>query len=218
MSARKPEHLVSLLRQAARGNESSLEDLLTRLHLVILRFLSRRLTVASGAASLIDDAAIEALTRIVRAVGQCRAGTDAELISWALAVARTSAIDLLRQELAHATSELDSSAEQQLSEADHSQSVGRLRSPAEQALMDLVLSVHDALPDDLQLLLWLRLVEGAPWTAVGEELGTTAEGAKRRFQRGQDKLRREVLRRIPDLEEAHRSLVRERLASLGIDA
>lgn len=207
------DELTVLLRKANSGDGSALEDLLIRLHPVITRFLRRRLGYDPAAESLIEDAAIETLAHIAAAAQSCRAETDAQLVAWTLATARNAANDELRRGyLRHAAEAVavENVAAQDGGDADAE------RSEAERVLMRVQQEVYDALPEDLQVLLWLHLVEGATWAEVANELGTTPAGAKRRYQRGQDRLRREMSARIHTLPDRERQLVLGRLAEMGL--
>lgn len=207
--------LIVLLTGAQASDERALEELLKYLHIVISRFLARRLTGVSGGEAFVEDVAIEALVRIANNINSCRATQERQLIAWALAIARNTSIDFLRTETRHAAQVVAQEATVRRAGV-RPRALEAEPSPAEQALCDLVKEIHDSLPTDLQLLLWLRLVVGSKWAEVADELSITPAAAKRRYQRGQQRLRRELTKRIHHLTGRDCGLVLERLSSLGV--
>jgi RNA polymerase sigma factor (sigma-70 family) len=204
--------LVPLLKRASEGDEPALTALLTRLHVVVSRFIRRRMNYDLAAEPFVEDAAMEALIKIAEHYHTCRADSDGQVVAWALSVARTVSIDLLRQGLLHygaAAVCIDAG----LPSDDGNSDVSR----ATALLLQVQQEVQDSLPEALQRLLWLHLVEGASWADVGAELGTSAAGAKRRYQRGQARLRRLMFSRIHDLPAEERNLLLEYLARIGFD-
>jgi RNA polymerase sigma-70 factor (ECF subfamily) len=205
--------LVPLLQRAADGDESALTALLTRLHVVVSRFIRRRMNYDIAAEPFVEDASMEALVKIAEHYGTCRANSDGQVIAWALSVARTVSIDLLRQGLLHYGAAAVCVDAGLPSDSDDNSDVSR----ATALLLQVQQEVQDSLPEDLQRLLWLHLVEGASWADVGAELGTSAAGAKRRYQRGQAHLRRLMFARIHDLPAEERNLLLDYLARIGFD-
>lgn len=205
--------LVPLLRRAASGDESSLTALLTRLHVVVSRFIRRRMNYDVAAEPFVEDATIEALVKIADRYSTCRAETDAQIVAWALTIARNVSIDLLRQGLLHYGAAAVCIEASLTSAVESTSEV----SEATALLLQVQRDVQDLLAEDLQRLLWLHLVEGASWADVAVELNTTAAGAKRRYQRAQERMRRLMLERIHDLPAAERNLLLEYLARIGFD-
>lgn len=205
--------LVPLLQQATTGDENALTTLLTRLHVVVSRFIRRRMNYDLAAEPFVEDAAIESLVKIAEQYPTCRADSDGQVVAWALSVARTVSIDLLRQGLLH----YGAAAVCVDAGFDIGESVASEFSESTALLLKVQQEVQDLLPEDLQRLLWLHLIEGASWADVGSELGTTAAGAKRRYQRGQQRLRRLMMARIQELSKAERNLLLEYLARIGFD-
>ncbi|HEX8671650.1 MAG TPA: RNA polymerase sigma factor [Longimicrobium sp.] len=204
--------LVELIREAAGGDEDALEGLLVRVYRIARAFVRRRLP-GSADDAFVEDAASETVSRVAHAFTGCRARNEGEAVAWILEIARNTAIDLhrveLRQVIVGALDDLD------LVGTIPAPVPGSI-SPAEGALLDLLGETHEALPAELQLLLWTRLVGGATWAEAGEQIGTTSTAAKRRYQRAQMRLRRELTRRIHQLPGPKRVLVIERLAALGV--
>lgn len=205
-------HLVPLMRQADAGDDAALEEFLVRVYRIARAFVRRRLPQSSDDA-FVEDAAAETVSRVAGAFRRCRARTEGEAVAWILETARNTSIDLHRQELRHVlAATLD---DLDLAGAAPAPTSGTM-SPAEAALLDLLAETHAALPADLQLLLWTRLIDGATWAEAGDEIGTTSAGAKRRYQRAQVRLRRELVRRIHQLPGAKRDLVIDRLSAFGV--
>ena len=69
----------------------------------------------------------------------------------------------------------------------------------EQVLGSLLLEAQAELSEGTQEVLRRRLLYHDIWREAGEAVGTTPGGAKRRYQRATERLRKEVLRRIEDL-------------------
>lgn len=212
MPAGPQGNLLSLMRRADAGDDTALEEFLVRVYRIARAFVRRRLPWSADDA-FVEDAAAETVGRVARAFAGCRARTEGEAVAWILETTRNTAIDLHRQELrqvlAGTLEDLD------LAGGTPPPTAG-MTSPAEAALLDLLAETHAAIPADLQLLLWTRLVAGATWAEAGEQVGTTSAGAKRRYQRAQSRLRRELVRRIHELPGPKRDLVIERLSAFGV--
>lgn len=204
--------LVPLMHRAVGGDEGALEEFLVRVYRIARAFVRRRLP-RSADDTFVEDTAVETVGRVALAFTACRAGTEGGVVAWILEVARNTAIDLHRQELrralAGALEDLDTTVCDSTPAPD-------ILTQSEDALLDLLAETHAALPPDLQLLLWARLIDGATWAEAGEDVGTTPAGAKRRYQRAQARLRRELVRRIHQLPEPKRDLVIQRLSAFGV--
>lgn len=215
MTQPQREELMPLVRRSREGDERALEILLTRLHGVVRRFLRRRF--GHGAHDpFVEEAAIDALVRVATSIEDCRATDEGQFIRWVLTIARSAAIDLLRSEIRRRIA-----TEAWALAAPRCVSVSPPPTEAEQAegkeiLLALFRAIHDDLNDDLQLLIWLRLVDHATWLEISEELGTTASAAKRRYQRAQGRLRRELVDAINSLGARERRKVLDWLSRCGI--
>lgn len=205
-------NLLPLLRRAEAGDDDALEEFLVRAYRIARAFVRRRLPRSADDA-FVEDAAVETVGRVAGAFVRCRARTEGEAVAWILETARNTSIDLHRQELRQVLA--GTLEDLELAGAAPTPAPGAT-SPAEAALLDLLGETHAALPADLQLLLWTRLVAGATWAEAGEQVGTTSAGAKRRYQRAQTRLRRELVRRIHQLPAPKRDLVIARLSAFGV--
>ena len=108
-----------------------------------------------------------------------------------------------------AAREVAVSLEHDLGAASFDESTGRRpdASPGFEVLLRLAVEAYGQTPPATADLLWSRLVAGAEWEEVAQEFGTTAAGAKRRFQRATARLRRMIERRLSELDEGERGLV-----------
>jgi DNA-directed RNA polymerase specialized sigma24 family protein len=79
------------------------------------------------------------------------------------------------------------------------------------ALAGAVQKVVRGLPRETQTLLELRVDGGETWPSIAHALRTTAAGAKRRFQRAQERLRRELQDGVDGLPVRQQEALRERL-------
>jgi hypothetical protein len=64
-----------------------------------------------------------------------------------------------------------------------------------QALYAVTVDALTRLSDQTLYVVWARAVLGASWREIAVDVGTTAAGAKRRFQRAQSRVRRDVISR-----------------------
>jgi RNA polymerase sigma factor (sigma-70 family) len=155
---------------------------------------------------LADDVAQETLIRIVSRLDACRASVDLQVLAWALAIARTRLADHLRVVLADVermNDETTSIASPTASASTPSSALG--------VLGRLVRKVVRTLPEDTRLLLDLRVTQGETWPSIARLLGTSAAGAKRRFQRAQTRLQREINEQAARLPANQKKAVQERL-------
>lgn len=90
---------------------------------------------------------------------------------------------------------------------------GESTSEIDRALGRLLLEAQSVLSEGTQEVIRRRLIYSESWEEAGRAAGTTAGGAKRRWQRAQERLRREVLQRARALPEQMR---REVLRRLGV--
>lgn len=206
--------LCEALYRARAGDQASLERLLRQLHTPLHRFAYRHVRSEPEAGELARDLTQDALLRIARRVDQCHAGTDAKLLAWALATMRNLCMDHYRAtrcriphvrlsvELEEVIEELPSAL------GRHSQTTPSASRGA-RILQRVIRQTVRALPRPARHLLRLRLWKEKTWPEVGSELGLAPSAAKRRYQRMQTLLRRQILDSIEVLPE------RERRAALS---
>jgi RNA polymerase sigma factor (sigma-70 family) len=196
--------LVHLSAAAKSGCGQALEHLLAEVHVHVARccrtWLSR---IGQGA---VQEVAQEALIRIAGGLGACRAENDEDLLVWCRTVARHAAFDRLRSDQREwdvrvFAEELDQ-VECEIPDPENTTGVSVLLQALDEAL--------DAEPEMVHSLLWHRLVQRDGWEEAADALGLTPAGAKRRFQRATDRLRKAILaalaRRRPDDPGAEKAL------------
>lgn len=216
---RRGSSLVELARRARCPDRSTdadvaLDALVERLYPLCERFLARRLRSFRDAQDVAADAAQETMVRIATALDTCRAATDRELVAWVLVTARRTLIDMYRSPATGLAArslavELDDDADVTDAPEDGEGARGAPR----RTLLALALQAYDALTNETAELLWWRLVGGAEWSEVAEQLATTPGGAKRRFQRAQTTLRRSVTALVSQLPPGQRAPVEALVAT-----
>lgn len=196
--------LVPLLARARTGCVRSRDELLVLLHFAILRYLTRRLENRCDGADVAEDIAQEALIRLASRLGECRGESDAQVVAWALTVARSRLIDHIRKP--------DNARVLRLDDAPMPLSHGQdsLPSRPEDLLRRVLCRVLGNLPDETVALLRMRANDSPSWEAVGCALNTTPAGAKRRFQRAQERLRQALRSAVAALPERDRSEMHRR--------
>ncbi|MDQ3555300.1 MAG: sigma-70 family RNA polymerase sigma factor [Gemmatimonadota bacterium] len=203
------------LARARAGNAAALDDLLCRLHPALVRYARARLSAEPDADELAQDLAQDALIRVLQKVEQCHGQDDKQILAWALAIARNICLDHFRAvrrrpssvrlswelgELLHPCSAAD----------PRTDGTGLPRpAPGRRLLRALLRDAVRSLSPTARRLLRLRIEQDETWGAVAEDLGLTQSAAKRRFQRLQVSLRKDVLRRVGQLgSKEHDSVLR----------
>jgi RNA polymerase sigma factor (sigma-70 family) len=207
---------------ARAGDADALESALALLHPVICRFLARRFVSGLDAYDFVADVAQDALIRIAKGLSACRATAPGEVRAWALKAARSAAIDYLRSpssglSLLKRAVQLDGPAAEALlwSEWQRPDDDPNAASAAT-VLCRLAVDAQNELSTAQVELIWSRLVDGASWAEIGQRFGTTAAGAKRRYQRAQKAVRKTVLAKVTGLSEPERTRLMRFLHQTGI--
>ncbi|MBK8059513.1 MAG: hypothetical protein IPK33_17145 [Gemmatimonadetes bacterium] len=197
--------LLDSHRHGDDGDDAALERLLARLEPPLRRFLARRVRAMGRDLDFVQDAMQQSLVAIVLGLHGCRAQTDAELVAWALGVARNQLAELLRREGPWSDSLDDDQAPVVVGESFHT-SAGQCDDvdPGLDVLLGVVGRISAALPAKAAALLWMRLIADYEWHEVGAELGISAGAAKLRFQRMQVSLRAHVREQLSELPEPER--------------
>jgi RNA polymerase sigma factor (sigma-70 family) len=223
MDGSRPENLlVSLARVARAGDESAMAQLLTEVHVDVLRYLRRWLREWREGDELAADLAQETLVRVAQGLHSFRGSTNGELVTWT----RTVAANLARDHARRTREEWESTAYGgQLDwlgvtepEAEPWNGEGIAGSVGRRLMLRLLGEALAESGEDAQVLLWHRLVQGDSWTDAGTALGVPHTAAKRRFQRLQERLHAAVLSRIDRLSPEEAASVRCYLARLDIAA
>jgi RNA polymerase sigma-70 factor (ECF subfamily) len=198
--------LGGTLSRAKEGQEDALEELLARLHPILLRYASSQLRPAPDVDALAQDLVQEALIRIARSLGQCQATTDGPILTWALTIIKNICIDHFRSRRAKAVPvRITPVLEQVLGElALHAWTEGKANR-GRQVVHRILREAVRALPRPARRLLRLRVLQELSWSEIGRELGISRVAAKSRFRRIRNALRAEALRRMERLEEGDRA-------------
>lgn len=212
---------VEVLDAAKDGDERALSELLARLRPTVEGYLRERLGSSPSTAALAEELTQVVLTRVAESIEDCRAGTDVELRAWVRTIARRVAIDWYRRR----RSELDRRRWEELEavpgellrvavvEAARAPD-GESSSEVDRALGRLLMAAQSELSEGTQEVLRRRLLFGDTWAEAGRCIGTTAAGAKRRWQRARERLRGEVLERARALPEEMKREVLRRLGEI----
>lgn len=207
---------------AARGHgtaaDAALENLLTALCGPIRRFAAGELRGHIDAGDIVEDLVQETLIRLAAAVRSCRATSDGEIVSWARTTARRALIDMYRSPSSGlAARQFAQELVEEMTEfaTTQNQDVAALNSPVMSCLLTIMMGAYNDAVETTGELLWWRLIMGLEWTEIALKFSTSAAGAKRRFQRAQDTLRREVMRRVGALPVCERGEVLALLARFG---
>lgn len=210
--------LVELLDAARQGEDQALSELLDRLRPEVERYLRGRLDSSPSTAALADELTQVVLLKAAASIDDCRAGTPAELRAWVRTIARRSAIDWHRRRKL----EIDRRVWEDLEEVP-GELLGQamvekwisanVKSPtkADRALGRLLTEAQAVLSEGTRVVIRRRLLYRDTWAEAGRAIGTTPAGAKRRWQRARERLRREVLNRVEELCPSLRRKVRRRL-------
>jgi RNA polymerase sigma-70 factor (ECF subfamily) len=186
---------VELGRRAQAGSAQALDCLLRRVQHPVYRYLVCRLAAQPDAEDLARDLCQEALIRAVSSIGRCTFASDGRLLAWLLAIARNVLLDHLR----HARRRAEVRGEAHWA---HTAAAGLLpgdEAPPPRLLETFAAEALAQVPEATAELLRLRLVSGRSWKEVAGELGIAESAAKRRFQRVQAALRRQILSRLGEL-------------------
>lgn len=202
--------LSGLLRRAVDGDTTAREELLEKLYVPLRRYARRHLSGWIEPDEAAKDVAQDTLVRITAHLGACRAQSDRQLVAWALAILRNVIIDRARQRAEECLVRFGPAVEPLAVTPPPDDPP----SSADRTLSRLVRSALDALPPEKMRLLQLRLQLGDRWADVGAELGTSWSAARRRFQRLQSTLRKDIARRIESLPQEDREVLERRLPRL----
>lgn len=224
MGATDERELVGLLEAARAGEAEALSKLLERLRPEIERYLRGRLRSSPGTDAVAEELTQESLMRVAASIAACRAGTARALRAWTRTLARRVAIDWYRRREV----EIERRVWQEVEELrlammeDAVRGAGatarRERSPAiDQVLGELLMEAQSELSEGTREVIRRRLLYGDSWSEAGRAVGTTAAGAKRRWQRARERLRREVVHRAQSLPDEVRSGILRKLGEIETD-
>lgn len=217
-----PEALYDQFRQAQDGDTEALELLLRGLRPLLLHEIRPRVRSSTATEAVAEELTQDALVRVAKGLSGCRAQTETQLRAWCRTIARRRVIDWYRRRSAERERKTPGALADVLwsrAESGRPQPEGELThsemQEVEEVLGSLLLEAQAKLSEGTQEVLRRRLLYHDIWRAAGEAAGTTPGGAKRRYQRATDRLRKEVLRRIRNLPDAE--LRKALLQRTGVD-
>ena len=185
MPAPSPNGLTDreLLRRARDGDRDALGRLIDRQRPYLLSVVRKILggALPGDASDVVQDASQAAL----KYFASCRAEYPREFLGWLTAIARNRARNRLAGNRARPAQALAPEDEAWLA-ADGSTPSERLRRREQAAHVAQALG---QLPEGDRAVIVLRVFEGLPFAAIAGRLGIQEEAAKKRFQRGLEKLR-----------------------------
>lgn len=181
--------LLELL-EAMRGSEpGAAEEWVRAVTPIVRAIVERRMRGRPEVESWTEDVVQDALLRLWRGHRQVSAGSELEAIVWTRTVTERIVATWMRERLVgiRATVRLSPIL---ATLADDGDPIGAgLR------------QAYEALPEETQRLIYLRLVEGQSWEEIARAVDSTPSGARRRWQRAQARLRRESRRGEEDPDE-----------------
>jgi RNA polymerase sigma factor (sigma-70 family) len=202
--------LYRLFVDAKKGSAAARGELLTALRPRIFRFVLKRVGGTPAAHEVAEDITQDVLLRIHDGLLCCRARSEAQLVAWTFTIARHAVIDWRRKRTLEEAAPGDARAPSLRNVAE---GAPERPSPEDRLLGELLLAAQATLNPDAQEVIRQRLLYGATWRVAGEAIGTTAGGAKRRWQRALVRLKREVLLEVGKIQDE--SLRRAVLNRLG---
>ncbi|HEU4700002.1 MAG TPA: sigma-70 family RNA polymerase sigma factor [Gemmatimonadales bacterium] len=217
-----------LLEAARAGGDRELEQLLKALYAPLQRWAIYRAPVPHDLAeTFADDIVAETIGRVAGALSGCRAQSEGAFLAWMFTIAQHVAIDHLRShsvEVLRVCTEAERLLDQAAGAAAPCAGVWGLDSedvelaPEEAALAALLLEAYLGLPEDTGAVLWDAAVRGMNWAEIAEEIRTTPNRARRRYQRGRVHLRRATFRALDQAPPGVRMLALAALARRAVQA
>jgi RNA polymerase sigma-70 factor (ECF subfamily) len=187
--AASPDELT--LARARRGDRAALAEILERLNAPVHALVHRMLP---GQRDLVDDAAQEALLRVLRALPRFDPAGPARLSTWALTIATRVALDVLRRRAREPLAIEDAPIEPASAAASPE------RTADQRALARRVEAAAAELPDDQRAVLVLRAFHDLDYDEIAAALGIEEGTVKSRLNRARGALRAAL--GLPRTEEA----------------
>lgn len=210
---------VDLLDQARQGDGTALNQLLEFLQPEIRTYLKGQIQSHPSSSAQAEELTQEVLLRIARSIESCQANSAGELWSWIRSIARNVVTDRYRKRKGELDRRIWSSDETLLARATLHQvfgggsgsNAGDVRADLDIVVGRILLEAQGELSAGTQEVVRRHVLLDETWRETGEAIGTTGPGAKRRWQRALDRLRKEVLNRIDELPQPLRQAALNRL-------
>lgn len=207
--------LMAWLRQyRVFGKEAVKSRILRAIRPQIVQLLQEKLHSQLATRALAEELAQEALYKIGSNLEDCRAPTPRSFRAWRRTIVRNVWVDYLRDR----GDEMEDRASNRLAEAIRLGLLGPARDQAQEApsradrvLGELLFDAQRQLSDDTALVIRRRFLHGDTWREAGAAVGTTAGGARSRWNNAQDRMRRYLRHRIEELPDDLKTELRARL-------
>lgn len=212
--------LMALARKAKQQDDRALQELLRQIRPGVLRYLRHRVRSQPASRWLAEEMTQDVLLKVATHIGQVRATTESQFIAWVRTVGRNTVRDWHRRreaELERRIAESDRGAGERWLRVAYAW--GEIDAPdidrVDELIGRLLMEAQGELSSGTQEVVRRKLLLCETWQETGEAVGTTGPGAKRRWQRAVDRMRREVLERATELPEDLRNRVFDRLGMIG---
>lgn len=179
--------LLPMLHGIRAGDDRLSTPLVRAMETRVRAWVWRRLRGRPEVESWIDDVVQDVMLRLWRGLDQVDALTEGEFVGWIKTVTRREVASWMRDSLPAIRAEATMGAWQFSSDTPLGEASTEFR-----RRLKVLEAAYASLSPQAQQLLYVRLVTGASWLEVGEEMGTTESGARRRGQRAQTRLRKAV--------------------------
>lgn len=208
-----PEELLGWVDRVRRHQDDrALDRLLSALRPEIVAYLRRRLRSRPSTKSVAEELTQETLVRIAESIDRCRARSEPEFRAWVHTIARRLAIDWYRRRQEELDRRLWTAAPETTlhGQVEEAPAADEVVDVVGLVLGQLLAEAYGSLSPETQEAVWRRLQLGETWAEVGRAIGSTAGGAKRRWQRAVARMRKEVTLRVRTVEshELRRALLR----------
>lgn len=200
--------LMARLRQVRQqGSRVALNALLEGVRPEVVVYLRDRVDSHPSSDAVAEELTQQTLLRVASSIGTCRAQSAAQFRSWVTTIARRLAMDRHRRR----EGELEQRAWEEVGElerrlvrntfprAPDERTINRSSDVLDRVLGRILMEAQKELSPGTRRVVKRRLLLEETWAQVGEAVGTSEGGAKRRWQRAIPRLRREVLQRIGEL-------------------
>lgn len=201
------QDLLAWLDAARDRDEEALSRLLAAVRGEIVSFLRGQLDSHPSSRAVAEELAQETLLRAAEGIEGCRAESVGQINAWFRTIARRQTIDRYRRRREEMAARRRSVPQAPRAAGTPNQVWGaggeekERVSEAEAVLGAILLEAQEELSEGTQMVVRRRMLYGDTLAEAGRTIGTTAGGARRRWQRARDRLQREVFRRAESLPE-----------------
>lgn len=214
--------LMALLRKArVRNRRRALNRLLEGVRPHLVRYIRGQVDSRPSPDALAEELAQETLLRVGRSIASCRAQSASSFRTWLRTIARNVITDRHRRR----EGELERRTWTDVWELEHRlvhavfPEAGRYSpigpTAADRLIGRILYDAQSVLSEGTRRVVYRKIQFEETWSETAMAIGTTAGGAKRRWQRAQGRLRTEMKERISELPAEVQARVRRRLGMSG---